>query len=67
MQPQKQNSDSPRSWYVLKTTYNREQKMADMLIRHGFHAYVAQKYKWTRPDGDEAAELESIIPNVLFA
>ena len=67
MQPQKQNSDSPRSWYVLKTTYNREQKMADMLIRHGFHAYVAQKYKWTRPDGDEEAELESIIPNVLFA
>lgn len=67
MQSQKQSNESARSWYVLRTSYNREQKMADMLARHGFHAYIAQKYKWTRPDEEEKAELENLIPNVLFA
>ncbi len=62
--------DDHRQWYVLKSTYGREEKAADILIEAGFYAYVAKRYERYADNGQSGESrlvLKSFIPNVLFA
>lgn len=59
--------DERKRWFVLKTTYDREEKVADSLIRAGFYAYVARRYERQESVADESVKLKSLMPNILFA
>ena len=58
--------DAEKSWYVLRATYGREDKAADILIEDGTYAYVAKRYTRKTVNNKQEKVLESLIPSLLF-
>jgi hypothetical protein len=62
--------DSPltvKNWYALRTTYSREKQAYDYITTHGGTAYLPTLKVHKEVDGKHVAQLESRIPNILFA
>lgn len=57
-----------KQWYVLRTSYGREDLAADYLIRHGDYVYVARRRTIRRDaEGKIHKILEVLTPNLIFA
>jgi len=59
--------DPNKAWLVLRASYGRCHKAADMLIGAGHYCYIAQRYEMVERDGRRHRELKDLIPNLLFA
>lgn len=59
--------DPAKTWLVLRASYGRTHKAADMLVAAGHYVYVAQRYEMVEKDGRRHRELKDLIPNLLFA
>ena len=59
--------DPTKTWLVLRASYGRCHKAADMLIGAGHYCYIAQRYEMVERDGRRHRELKDLIPNLLFA
>ncbi len=59
--------DPSKRWLVLRASYGRTLKVADMLIGAGHYVYVARRYEWMVTNGHRHRELRDLIPNILFA
>ena len=57
---------TPR-WYVLKTTYGREQKANDYLVEHGIRTFYPTLRVKKKVDGKRVSLEESRLPNLFFA
>lgn len=54
-------------WYVMRVSYNREQKVADYLSGLGYECYVPKKTQITyNEEGDRLARVVDVLPNILF-
>ena len=56
-----------KSWFVLRASYGREVRAADLLIDSGAYAYVPQRYEMVERDGRRRKVLKSLLPNIIFA
>ena len=59
--------DPSKTWLVLRASYGRCHKAANMLISAGHYCYIAQRYEMVERDGRRHRELKDLIPNLLFA
>ncbi len=59
--------EAGKEWFVLRATYQREDRAADALIEAGHYAYVAKRYVVKEVDGHRKRVLENLIPSILFA
>lgn len=59
--------DDKKRWFVLRATYQREDRAADALIEAGIYAYVAKKYVVHEQNGRKKRVLQSLIPSIFFA
>ena len=59
--------DPNKRWYVLRASYGRSVKAADMLIDAGHYAYVARRYEYRMVNNHRRRELKELIPNIVFA
>ncbi|MBQ9668023.1 MAG: hypothetical protein IJV45_04665 [Prevotella sp.] len=55
-----------KSWLVVRASYGRTRKVADMFISEGHYTYIAQRYEMTLKQGRKQRELKDLIPNILF-
>ena len=56
-----------KNWYVLRTTYSREQQAYAYITTHGGTAYLPTLKIHKEVDGKHVTQLQSRIPNILFA
>ena len=57
-----------KQWYVLRTSYAREDVAADYMISHGSYVYVAKRRTRQRDkDGRLHKVLQVLTPNLIFA
>ena len=56
-----------KNWYVLRTTYSREQQAYAYITTHGGTAYLPTLKVHKEVDGKHVTQLQSRIPNILFA
>ena len=56
-----------KGWFVLRASYGRSRKAADLLISQGHYVYAAQRYEYRTVNGRKRKELRELIPNMLFA
>ena len=57
-----------KQWYVLRTSYAREDVAADYMISHGTYVYVAKRRTRQRDkDGRLHKVLQVLTPNLIFA
>ena len=59
--------DPAKTWLVLRASYGRVHKAADMLVAAGHYCYIAQRYEMTEKNGRRHKQLKDLIPNLLFA
>lgn len=59
--------EAGKEWFVLRATYQREDRAADALIEAGHYAYVAKRYVVKEVNGRRKRTLENLIPSILFA
>jgi transcription antitermination factor NusG len=55
-----------KQWYVLRATYNREDKAYDYFIKNNTDAYLPMHYVLKYHDGKKKRVLEPLLPNFLF-
>ena len=53
-------------WFVLRASYGRALKSADILIERGIYVYVAKQYVKKLVDGKMKRVLKPLIPNFIF-
>ena len=58
--------DGNKRWYVLRSSYGREDKAADYIAEDGTYVYIAKRYARKIVKGKQKMVLESLIPNLLF-
>lgn len=58
--------DPAKSWLVVRASYGRTHKAADMFIAEGHYIYIPQRYEMTLRQGRKQKELKDLIPNILF-
>ena len=58
--------DPNKQWFVLRSSYGREQKAANYLIDKGIYTYVARRYAYKNFNGKQKRILKSLIPNIIF-
>ena len=56
-----------RHWLVLRSTYGRTDRVADLLIAAGYYVYVARRIEYHIVDGRRRRSLRQLIPNIVFA
>lgn len=56
-----------KNWYALRTTYSREKQAYDYITTHGGTAYLPTLKIHKEVDGKHVTQLQSRIPNILFA
>ena len=54
-------------WYVFRSSYGREDKAFDYIVKDGTFAYIAKRYVNKVLNGKKKKVLENLIPNILFA
>lgn len=55
-----------KQWYVLRATYNREDKAYDYIVSHQTEAYLPLHYVLKFIKGKRKRVLEPLLPNLLF-
>lgn len=55
-----------KQWFVLRVTYNRENKAYDFLTKNHVEAYLPLHYVEKTVRGKKKRVLESLLPNILF-
>ena len=58
--------DSAKHWFVIRASYGRVQKAANLLIEEGVYHYVPKKYAERIVHGKRVRYLKPLIPNLLF-
>lgn len=54
------------NWYVLRTSYGREDKAFDYIVEDGTFVYIAKRYVRKTVNGKQKKVLETLLPNLLF-
>ena len=55
-----------KHWYVLRSSYGREDKAADYIAEDGTYVYIAKRYARKIVNGKQKMVLETLVPNLLF-
>lgn len=58
--------NQPASWYVLRVSYNREQKAQEWLRGKGFEVFLPMHNEVRLVDGKRKNVSRPLIPNILF-
>ena len=58
--------DPRKKWYVLRATYNREEKAYNTLKARGLKAYLPLRYIVQTKDGKKKRVTTPLVPNLLF-
>ena len=55
-----------KHWYVLRSSYGREDKAADYIAEDGTYVYIAKRYARKIVNGKQKMVLETLVSNLLF-
>ena len=58
--------DPHKQWFVLRATYNREEKAYNTIVALGLKAYLPLRYVVQTIDGKKKRVTAPLIPNLLF-
>lgn len=56
-----------KQWFALRATYGREDAAAQCLLNHGVYTYIAKRHVKRRVGDKTRLQMESLIPNMVFA
>lgn len=55
-----------KQWYVLRASYGREVRAADIIVADGTYIYIAKRQAERTVRGKRRRYLQNLIPNILF-
>lgn len=53
-------------WFVLRASYGREDRAAELLTSDGTYTYIAKRHAERHVQGKRKRYLQNLIPNILF-
>ena len=58
-------SDPMKQWFVMRSTYSREQRAADFLVDNGFYAYLPMRWAEVTEKGKRRRRLRPMLNLIL--